>query len=245
MSQIDENLQENKELEVITLCKFCKQDCCDASHSLNCNEVVDVKFVSKITLPELASISPNITSKNLDDYLNLDNPEVRLRKLVSTSKLRFNLNKVTYRDGGVFATSNIAMGEIITIHPVHFAIFFFEGRSNDPLSKCIKMLISSNEYNYSEDINCRHRFDMNKYYTIIGHPSSVADPVYLGHMISEGGTSFDSEESYEFSVQERVNSRFLCIDTLVIVCTATRDIKADDEILISYGYDYHKLVGIK
>lgn len=146
---------------------------------------------------------------------------------------------------GVFAKKDIKKGEIITLYPGDVAIYLPEGNNGD------KTL----SYNFFSDRMAskaeegKNYLDLSKYsysidtkHIISGCPDFVDNPSYLGHMINDRFVcDYDkiTPEIYLELSMKKTNSMFVPIaDNIQVAIVARRDIKAGEEIFISYGVQY-------
>lgn len=130
---------------------------------------------------------------------------------------------------GVFAKNNIQKREVITMYPYHVII------DSDDIYKFADGIhpVSYNKFaKYIYQNSCGEQF--------AGLPHICDDSTYIGHMINDGSNSKRESEYYTntkincifFDVLDSIGS---CIGTAIV---ATRDISADEELFLQYGYQY-------
>ena len=108
-------------------------------------------------------------------------------------------------------------------------------------------LIEFYKIKFDLDIKKYYTIDLDSKYSICGHPKLIDDPIFLGHMINDGcrGHSYNDDnlikkdcELYNKLTLLKNNSKFEIIGEICIVIIATKDIKKDEEILVTYNYKY-------
>ena len=167
------------------------------------------------------------------------------------------LNKVEIRPSkihgkGVFAKQNIGKGEIITMYPGDILRYYpnkDKGKGGEGGSKCGIMAnyVSDEMYreimkNPLDDNLVKYMFDVNDSYNIIGHPDLISNPAYLGHMCNDGARSSTpgDVEIYLNVCLLLNNSMYYNIIDCHVAIMAYKDIKINEEILVSYGVNYWK-----
>ena len=162
-------------------------------------------------------------------YNCLDNP-------IQLKHNNIEIRKSCIHGNGVFATSDIPTGSIITFYPVHG--FFISG------NLCIiKQSSFFTEYDWSV---YQHEIDNNL--SIIGDPTQIENKLLLGHMFNDAiGNTFTSlteegitngineyyEQLYKNNCFVRINNQFG-----VVYIITSKDVKQDEELTISYQPTY-------
>ena len=126
---------------------------------------------------------------------------------------------------GVFATRDINVGEFITFYPgdavIRYNVYSFSDRyrcKHRTKDKLIKNVKDTYTYSFS-----------NFEYSIWGNPKLIDNPAYIGHMIND---------SPDFN-PNNCNSEFYDMkNNLGVMIRAKKNIKKDEEILLSYGRGY-------
>lgn len=180
------------------------------------------------------------------------------QKLLQLRLPSLPLNKVEIRSSrihgkGVFAKENIRKGEIITMYPGDILRYYFNKDKGSPPkggSKCGIMVSSSvSDEMYREIMNnpldgnlAKYMFDVNDCYNIIGHPDLISDPAYFGHMCNDGArsSSYADVQIYSNVCLLLNNSMYYNIIDCHVAIMAYKDIKINEEILVSYGLNYWK-----
>jgi hypothetical protein len=88
--------------------------------------------------------------------------------------------------------------------------------------------------------------DITNNYSICGDPELIDDMTFVGHMVNDGicGKSvFDNTKEhnkYDRKKLEKNNAQFVLWDQtdFLVKVIALTDIRQNEEILVSYGYDY-------
>ena len=189
-----------------------------------------------------------IVAEQAKKFHNTSKPEVKLECL--GHRHNFNLNKATVGPSqihgtGVFATKDIEVGEIITMYPPHLCKFIV---NNDRHVNGHQMLVyksAGTPLQYYEDYCGSETKELDSYehmfgsqYSIIGHPLMIDDSNCLAHMINDGAKEFSTKHKYFQSSHLHSNSQMFGVDNVVIGLMANKPIKAGDEIISTYGYEY-------
>ena len=150
---------------------------------------------------------------------------------------------------GLFAKNDISKNEIITFYPADIASYIpnedvikpdhipvetysqrFKTQFGENIKKEREIAATMNEYTYDLDPN----------YRIIGSPYFTKDTNYMGHVINDGAKS-DSTESnkvYLTISSLKSNCTFYHLKDLHVAIIATKNIKKDEELYITYGVEY-------
>lgn len=151
---------------------------------------------------------------------------------------------------GVFATSLIKKGDVITYYPPHYVLFFprgSQGSNEISIVNCnlaVKAGISYQDlYSFSD-----YAFKLNSHYSIVGDPRLTSDSNFLGHMVNDGAKGHSTKENYDKKDHKiydivslsKMNAYFeeSYDDFLHVKVIAFRDIAEGEEIFAMYGYDY-------
>lgn len=168
----------------------------------------------------------------------------KLKVEMLLKNIPFNLDKVYVKPSkihglGVFAKSKIFKDEIITFYPGHYVLIFPKGDAGKNTGPC--GIITSDDVEeasstYKEEYKAIYRFDIDDYYAICGDPRITQYSDYLGHMINDGAKGHSSKNN----INQKSNSYFQDVGNFgfLIAIIASRDIEENEEILISYGYNY-------
>ena len=145
---------------------------------------------------------------------------------------------------GVFATSDIEKNTIVTFYPAHCIICDDE---KDYIGR--KKHIFQNEKIFEVDNN--YMTNVNEKYSIIGDPQNVNNSLLLGHMINDSQSlKIDTEINNETieNIKNKISEYLLksnnnCItihnkESGVCYIKTTKNIKKDDELLMSYQFPY-------
>ena len=130
---------------------------------------------------------------------------------------------------GVFATTQIPAGEIITLYPAHTWVWSE----------------AEGTVGYGPRCDVRYRMSMPNTYggiaEIAGDPAKTADPLLLGHMLNDGfkcaGPTAAQVDLYYKLAERKCNVTFDSPGRIVYV-VATRDIAQDEELFVPYGAAY-------
>ena len=137
---------------------------------------------------------------------------------------------------GVFATRDIPAESYITMYPAD-GVSWQPDKWNGPPQVCLasgwKGTTNSQANAYRQGVD---PIPGTRSLAIIGNPALTDDCHFLGHMINDGACCKRKEASkiYEKISNAKANCE-MCVD--VMTMASTRDIKAGEEILTSYGVD--------
>jgi SET domain-containing protein len=168
-------------------------------------------------------------------------------------KLGLNLNKVHVKESkihgnGLFASKDIKSGEIITFYPGDILVYYPD-KNRDKINNVVGYIFSeelkdNKELNAAFNNNKKYYKDyqlvVNETYSIIGVPEINDNPMYLGHICNDGarGHTEKDKQIYEKVSVIKSNAYFKNICDCMMAVIAIKDIKKDDEILVTYGHGY-------
>lgn len=168
-------------------------------------------------------------------------------------KLGLNMNKVhikksSIHGNGLFASKDIKSGEIITFYPGDILVYYPDKNRNE-INNVVGYIFSeelkdNKELNTAFNNNKKYYKDyqlvVNETYSIIGVPEINENPMYLGHICNDGarGHTEKDKQIYEKVSVIKSNAYFKNIHDCMMAVTAIKDIKKDDEILVTYGHGY-------
>jgi hypothetical protein len=171
--------------------------------------------------------------KKYKNYFDLSNPlnnEVNIEDRNTNVRLDFSpIHKF-----GVFANRDINKDEIITNYPAHY-IF----KINKYPIYNINFELPDNYKDYGFDLDIKNNIK------IIGHPYIHRNMSWIGHMINDGykhnytNKTKKNKKSYNKKTKKYNNSFFgQNMNDGIVSIIATKNIKKDSEILVSYGFNY-------
>jgi len=200
------------------------------------------------TVESLTSFFTNLLNKS-NNYYERELKKEDLLKL----KLGFDLDKVIIKPSkihgnGLFAKQYIKKGEIITIYPCDILVYFPEG-DRSKLNPVIAYMFSDelkdnqevkNTFNENKKYYKDYQLVVNESYSIMGIPEIYNNPAYLGHFCNDGarGHTVEDKKIYETISVMKSNAYYKNICDCMITIVALRDIKIDEEILVTYGHGY-------
>lgn len=199
---------------------------------LECMNNLYNKFYEQSLVSQLSPITNKINK--------IDELRVKLMTSMSFKTLnKVEVRKSNIHGNGVFAKQDIKKNEIVTFYPVDILqlylsddeqIGFFSDRY---LKKFGKDINRSNLYKYS----CNNKN------IILGEPSFIDNNNYIGHIINDVATHDKTKSSIKKykKLSNKANCGFynlLEYNELCIPVIVEKDIKKDEELLISYGVPY-------
>jgi hypothetical protein len=147
---------------------------------------------------------------------------------------------------GLFASTKINKGDIITLYPPHYIGYYKEGSyAGCKVGLLESDIVMQNKLKFDDTI-WKYKMNINKKYAIYGDPRIIDCPAFLGHMINDGARGHSTKENYNHKDREIYNkitpfvnnSYYQFIENTYVVIIAYRNIEKDEEILMPYGYDY-------
>lgn len=164
-------------------------------------------------------------------YFDLSNP-FNNKLYIDDPNNKIRVDSSSIHQSGVFANRNIAKNEIITYYPAHYIY----KSDKIPIYKITKRLPK----NYRDYI-----IQVKDDIILIGHPGIYENMNWVGHKINDGYKhnykiiNDKNINNYNKKSDNYNNSAFSYnkIDEIILVI-ATKNIKKNDEILVSYGFDY-------
>lgn len=217
-----------------------------SAHNQFDDETVQISIISDV-FNMMIQDSPYCLNKKLNKILK----KKHINGFIITERLSFPIDRCRVGkskiDGnGVFATRNIATGEIITFYPgdhLHINISGVESAKHRRIN-CIRSGSSKacDEDNNWAELLSKYKFSVDEQISIVGDPTKVDDPRYLGHMCNDGARSHSKEDIQLYIRVSRLkcNADFTLVSGCHVAITATKDIKEGEEILVTYGPGYWK-----
>lgn len=211
---------------------------------------MDTLVIDDLNINELEKFFKHIRSRS--EYIKptkISYDELKINILMKN--IPFGIDKCYVKSSkihglGVFSKEKIHKNEIITFYPGHWVISYL--CENPEIGKESDILIFHNEevekrkLKYDDFLRIDYNFAIDRYYGICGDPRIYDDPSYLGHMINDGveGHHKKDMELYYTVSKDKNNAIYKNIGNVgfCVAIVALRDIEPDEEILISYGYNY-------
>lgn len=153
---------------------------------------------------------------------------------------------------GLFATRDIFENELITLYPGDALLAWDSdgpGPRGCPLRAVYGPHVTTKEQADSDffllqDTARDYEIVTGKRRSVVGDPKRDRDAAYLGHMandaINNNNNNNRGEQQQQPKEQQQVNAVNLTLEGCHTVTLATRLIKKDQEILVSYGEGYWK-----
>jgi hypothetical protein len=150
---------------------------------------------------------------------------------------------------GIFAKRDILADEVITLFPTHYTIRRSDIAFKDGLMVGLTRdkTITKKRYRFEKDIMDNHMCPIEGEYLFYGDPR-VHDPSALGHMINDGlrGRStndhFKKKDWMLYNQMAPIANNCYAVNVYdsnnCIAIVATKNIRVEKEILISYGYPF-------
>lgn len=150
---------------------------------------------------------------------------------------------------GVFVSSNLKRGDIITFYFPYFLEYMYEDKENKEEAFTIVPIISRRDFqsNMDELDNLRRgTIKLSDRMMMIGDNEYYGDNRFLGHMVNDP-CDFTCEivttVEYERQITEKSNAALVTYskDARFMYLVATKDIPADTEVLVPYGCRYWEI----
>lgn len=189
---------------------------------------MNLEFLEQFLTNELENKSNNDILLTKYDF-NLENADVR---------------PSTIHGNGIFASNDIKKNTVITLY------------SADMLEtvKNKKAKVWEYEHSYSDedkDLNIKpedydgYIFQVNKLTSVGGNLNNISNRSYIGHILNDISAPSTLQAELEYSKGTGYNCMFQNVLDCHIAIIATRDIKKDEELFISYGVEYWKYINSK
>lgn len=156
---------------------------------------------------------------------------------------------------GVFATRDIAPGELVTFFPAD-ALLVWEGgdRKNNDCMMLFGAHIPQEERDAKTILDERvggYELYISGQFSAVGDPSRRDDPAYLGHLANDGSTCLSGEhvDDYRRASAAAANAAPVWVEGCHLALQASRPIAEGEEVLYSYGEGWwltrggHDIVG--
>jgi len=183
------------------------------------------------------------------DYYQAELKKEELIKL----KLGFEIDKVyisasKIHGNGLFTKKDIKAGEIITFYPGDILAYYPE--KNRDIEGHVVGYIFCDELKDNKELNEAfnnnkkyykdYQLAVNESYSLIGIPEINNNPAYLGHFCNDGarGHTEKDKKIYETVSVLKSNAYFKNICDCMMAVVAIKDIKKNEEILVTYGHGY-------
>ncbi len=170
--------------------------------------------------------------KKYKTYFDLSNPinnEINCENKNNIIRIDFS----SIHNHGVFANKDILKDDIITYYPAHYIC-----KLNKYSIYNINLPPLSNFKDYMFDL------DRKEDIAIIGHPYITGNMNWVGHKINDGYkhnykiNNKKNRNKYNKQNKEYNNAMFVHDPTNIVTIIATKNIKKNEEILVSYGFNY-------
>jgi hypothetical protein len=177
-----------------------------------------------------------------DDERGL-NPEQLARERMLSSRIDgLPLRRAVLRSQGavegvgVFATREISKGELITCYPGDALIY--QPTDGIIFGEHVPETMADPESCFGEWID--YGLAEDDEYALIGIPLLDDDAAYLGHFCNDGACLLEGWNTSQYSVasNQMLNAKHIDVAGLHTATVATRPIRRDEEVLVSYGKEY-------
>lgn len=232
-----------------------------ASNPSGTDDISDAN--DSLTLQELAQRLRQVRSKTRTEYASdATSPEAIAAQLELCDQLQstrfrnLSIDRTEARPSpihgmGLFATRPIAAEELITLYPGDALLAWGDeyggkpGPHGCPLQALYGPHVSESEQLSQEFFllqNNARDFEVvsGKRRSIVGDPARNMDPAYLGHLANDAAFLLPGGdvETYKKDVKLGTNAAHLSLEGCHFVTVATRSIKKNEEVLVSYGEGY-------
>lgn len=141
---------------------------------------------------------------------------------------------------GAFAKRNIIKGEIVSMYPSEVVLCGGYPTCSDRIME---------KYNLNDDSNMNEYINNNRYhfkmdnYSIAGDSYFINDTNFAGHVLNDAIKCDGTKDSIEKYKKCELQNCIYYPYKIFILIVACKDIKAGEELLVSYQTDYWKAIG--
>ena len=179
--------------------------------------------------------------KNKDEHIeviNYKNKKINIDHILISLHLSLyevplpQLNKVYVAKSnieglGVFAKTNIKKGEVVSMYP----------------SDIVRIYQGNHYFEFKSDrsvkVNLKHAYKTDD--CVIFGDAFIDDMNLVGNMINDAAQTDGSNEKYYHESYLKQNVKYYPYKIFVLI-VACQDIKKDEELLVSYGIEYWKVI---
>jgi hypothetical protein len=183
----------------------------------------------------------------------LDSKRFQDRMHILSTQFQLKLNRVRVAPSavhgqGVFAARDLAAGELLTFYPGHVVEYtpkedrHVDGHWGQVMcSNTFRAVYGDKKEDVENKMNNEFSFMINRKFTIIGCAELPMEPAYLGHIINDAAQPTSARNAhgvYLAASKAKANARFEVVHDAHVAAVAHSDIKAGDEIFVTYGMGY-------
>lgn len=151
---------------------------------------------------------------------------------------------------GVFASEDFEEGDILTFYPGDILTFSRHPRRSTRSAKTRSIIWGAHvpaELQVDKPSKwVDYEVAVSDVYTIMGHPSLLDDMAYVGHMVNDGampqscagGDAAGESAAYIATSEKLANAAHIDLAGCHAAVVATRAVKADEELFVTYGVEY-------
>lgn len=143
---------------------------------------------------------------------------------------------------GLFATRDIAQGELITLYPGDAVVSYEDADHTAGSNAQIffgKHVLDQDVQRYAKDLKMYEIPATHKFH-VIADPLLCDDAAYLGHMANDAAccVSVQDRARYEEETAKGSNAEHISVQGCHVATHAVNDIEKGQEIFVSYGYGH-------
>ena len=154
---------------------------------------------------------------------------------------RARVGESEHHGRGVFATRDIAEGELITFFPGDALMLWQDaGKRDHGLFFGKHVPKEARGAGSVDELRRDYELTVDATRTIVGDPQRADDPAYIGHMCNDGAAcvTLDARAHYAVETARACNAAFFPVEGCHMWTKAIRPIAEGDEVLVSYGEGY-------
>ena len=183
--------------------------------------------------------------------LSLEHPPKAQPPPLSQADFSVRIGPSVVHGQGVFAQCDIEPGSLVTFYPKHIITqTVVPGRDAAPLPAGITQFDATFDPSIPSSLVAKYdsrggleslygfRLPLNDTYSLFGLPDLVQDAAFLGHMVNDAATVFTDTDVYLEGGFHRMNAMYWALGRDVVAIVSTRAIRAGEEVLVLYGYEY-------
>ncbi len=162
------------------------------------------------------------------------------------------VSKSKVHGNGLFASRDLKKGDYITSYPPHFVVITpnptmdIAKITDEEIPHCVVPSPFNPHLTLEYEIMKTYCYEINRYIKLCGLPDKIDNYNMLGHMPNDGVKGHSTRDNYIFQDEEiynnvsrlKNNSEFEIHESTYVYLMATKNIRKDEEILVSYNYGY-------
>ena len=188
------------------------------------SEPINVRITMSMGEPELSSLTRE----------DMVTPE---KVICSSCSENVYVKESKIHGRGAFAKRDIKKGELITNYPVDIIVERDLGRAT-PSKRCVELYGRKMDLDGDQRHLRNYIIGINDNIFIMGCPEFDNDPTFMGQFINDSHSHDSTEESIKKYEASFDGHNCMILPSALPSVIARKDIKKDEELLTSYGWEY-------